>query len=64
MNYNRKERWTAKQIQFLHENYNKMSDEAIASIIGRTHKSVTLKRQRMDIDKTGFLKDEVRNKAE
>lgn len=51
MSYSERPRWTASQVNFIQENYHKMSDEQIANIIGRTKKSVRRKRERMLLKK-------------
>lgn len=47
MRYQEKRRWTAKQVNFLIENWDTLRDEEIAQTIGKTLKSVRRKRERM-----------------
>ena len=54
MTYKRKERWTANQINFLKDNWKTMNDDEIASVIGRTRKSIRHKRQRLGLEKVGL----------
>jgi hypothetical protein len=44
-------KWTSKQVNFLIENWDTMSDEKIADALGRTLKSVRRKRERMQLKK-------------
>lgn len=45
--YKRKHRWTKHQEEFLRENFEVLTDEKIAEVLGRTTKSIRLKRLRM-----------------
>jgi hypothetical protein len=51
MSYQRKNRWTESQIMFLKDNHEKMKDEQIAEVLGRTLKAVRLKRARLNLPK-------------
>lgn len=51
MTYIRRARWTARQQNFLNENWDKMSDEKISEILGKTLKSVRRKRERLLLKK-------------
>lgn len=51
MSYQKKDRWTANQIDFLKQNYESLKDEEISAVVGRSLKSVRLKRQRMGLPK-------------
>lgn len=51
MAYKSKPRWGARQENFIRENYEKLADEEIATILGRTLKSVRRKRERMLLKK-------------
>ena len=51
MSYRAKPRWTFRQLEFLRENWDKLSDEEIAEALGRTRKSVRRKRFRLDLIK-------------
>lgn len=44
-------KWTSKQVNFLVENWDTMSDEKIADALGRTLKSVRRKRERLQLKK-------------
>lgn len=52
MTYKQVFRWTPTQEQYVRDNYKTMKDEQIAVVLGRTKKSVTLKRQRIECEKT------------
>ncbi len=54
MAYKRKERWTANQINFLKDNWEKLTDEQLSTVIGRTPKSIRHKRQRLGLEKIGL----------
>ena len=45
--YTMKPRWTAKETNFLVENYLRLKDEEIAAALGKTLKSVRRKRENM-----------------
>lgn len=47
----RKDRWTAKQKEFMLLNYKNMKDKDLASLLGRSIKSIRNKRQRLDCEK-------------
>lgn len=49
--YRAKPRWSARQENFIRENYEKIPDEQIATTLGRTLKSVRRKRERMLLKK-------------
>lgn len=49
MKYNKKDRWTVNQENFIRANWQDMKDEQFAIILGRTLKSVRLKRRRMGL---------------
>jgi hypothetical protein len=51
MSYNKKNRWTEAQLMFLRDNHEKLKDEQIAEILGRTLKAVRLKRARLLLKK-------------
>lgn len=51
MSYIEKSKWTAEQINFLTEYYEKMTDQEIADMLGRTRKSVRRKRERLGLEK-------------
>lgn len=51
MLYQEKPRWTARQVNFLNENWDKMSDEQISEVLGKTLKSIRRKRERMQLKK-------------
>lgn len=51
MSYIEKSRWTAEQSNFIRANYQQMSDEQIAMVLGRTKKSVRRKRENMKLKK-------------
>lgn len=51
MKYNKKDRWTINQEAFIRANWQDMKDERFAVILGRTLKSVRLKRRRMGLEK-------------
>lgn len=49
--YKKKVRWTATQIEYIKKYAGVLKDEEIAAVLGRTLKSVRLKRLRMGIEK-------------
>ena len=49
--YAKKDRWTVSQTQYIKKYAGVLTDEEIAAVLGRTPKSVRLKRQRMGIAK-------------
>lgn len=51
MSYIRRSRWTARQVAFLEQQWDKMSDDKLAEILGKTTKSVRRKRERMAFKK-------------
>jgi hypothetical protein len=51
MLYQTKPRWTARQVNFLCENWDKMSDEQISEVLGKTLKSIRRKRERLQLKK-------------
>lgn len=51
MSYIEKSRWTADQSNFIRANYERMSDDQISMILGRTKKSVRRKRENMGLRK-------------
>lgn len=51
MAYIRRAKWTAKQVNFLNENWDTMSDERMSEVLGKTLKSVRRKRERMLLKK-------------
>ncbi len=55
MGYKKKDRWTHNQEEYIRRNWETMKDEEMAVILGRTFKSVRLKRRRMGLEKApGF----------
>jgi len=51
MAYEPKPRWTNKQTLFIEQNYEKLTDEQIATALGRTKKSIRRKRERLLLKK-------------
>lgn len=51
--YNPKPRWTARQTNFLIENWDRLKDDEIAEVLGKTQKSIRRKRERLELKK-GF----------
>ena len=49
--YVKKERWSSRQVNFLIENWDTMSDEKISEVLGKTLKSVRRKRERLELKK-------------
>ncbi len=49
--YKMKLRWSSKQTAFMTEHYEKLTDEQISELLGRTLKSVRRKRERMLLKK-------------
>lgn len=49
--YVQRVKWTARQVNFLAENWDKMSDEQMSVILGRTLKSVRRRRERLELKK-------------
>jgi hypothetical protein len=49
--YARKDRWTAEQTLYVKKYAGVLKDDEIAAVLGRTAKSVRLKRQRMGVAK-------------
>ena len=49
--YAEKARWTAKQVNFLVNNWDTMKDQAIADVLGRSLKSVRRKREELELHK-------------
>ena len=49
--YQARPRWTARQLNYLVENWDTMKDEDIANTLGRTLKSVRRKRERLELKK-------------
>lgn len=52
--YQKKDRWTVKQVEYVKKYAGVLSDDEMAGVLGRTPKSVRLKRQRMGIEKQGY----------
>lgn len=56
MNMERREEkmsWTDKEEEFLKKNYQRLRDSDIAKILGKTQKSVTMKRLNLGLKKIG-----------
>ena len=51
MSYKPKTRWTFRQLEFLRQHWDELSDEEIAEALGRTRKSVRRKRFRLNLIK-------------
>lgn len=51
MIYNPRPRWTARQLNYLMDNWDTMKDEDIANTLGRSLKSVRRKRERLALKK-------------
>lgn len=62
MTYKQIFRWTPTQEQFVRDNYKTMKDEQMAVVLGRSKKSVTLKRQRLECEKVGMGKGKFETK--
>jgi hypothetical protein len=60
MAYIPKPRWTQRQVNFLIDNAYVLKDEEIATILGKTLKSVRRRRERLEIKKAmgrGYVKE-------
>jgi hypothetical protein len=53
MAYKPKPRWTKLQLIYLENHADKLPDEAIAEHLGKTLKSIRMKRLRLGLEKTG-----------
>ena len=51
MAYIKRNRWTAAQVNYLEQNWDKFSDEKMADHLGKTLKSIRRKRERMLLKK-------------
>lgn len=51
MAYQQKNRWTARQVNYLIENWDTKKDTDIAETLGKTLKSVRRKRERLELKK-------------